>query len=230
MRLLLVRHGQTPNNVRGALDTEIPGARLTALGEAQADAIPAALSGYDVAAVYATRKVRTQLTATPLARTRGLEVHVRPGLEEISAGALTMRSDAQSVGAYGETLVAWMHGDLGRPMPGGPDGHAFLERYDAAVGAIVAEHGPDDTAVVVSHGAAIRVWTALSAGLDGQTAADLTIKNTGMGVLEGDPESGWELALWHSGPLGGAHLADGGAHDVTGESAEDAAQEPTPDS
>lgn len=221
----MVRHGQTPNNVLGALDTEIPGAALTPLGQAQADALPAALAGYEVAAVYATRKVRTQLTAAPLARARALQVQVRPGLEEVPAGALTMRADAEAVQAYGETLICWMHGELDRPMPGGPDGRTFLGRYDAAVRAIAAQHGPGDTVVVVSHGAAIRVWTALSAGLDGQTAAGLTIKNTGMGVLEGDPDAGWELALWHSAPLGGPRLADDRAHDVTGESAEEAAHE-----
>ena len=40
MRLLLVRHGQTPSNVAGLLDTALPGPGLTALGTRQAAAIP----------------------------------------------------------------------------------------------------------------------------------------------------------------------------------------------
>jgi probable phosphoglycerate mutase len=67
VRLLLIRHGQTPHNVTGALDTAFPGAGLTALGEAQARALPTALSGETISAIYASPLVRTQLTATPLA-------------------------------------------------------------------------------------------------------------------------------------------------------------------
>ena len=36
-RLHLVRHGQTPSNVAGALDTALPGAPLTELGREQAE-------------------------------------------------------------------------------------------------------------------------------------------------------------------------------------------------
>ena len=225
MRILQVRHGQTPNNVIGALDTDVPGAGLTQLGKAQAEAVPVALRGHEVSGIYATPKIRTQLTAAPLARAEGLQVQVRSGLEEVPAGDLTMRSDQDSVRAYGDTLVAWMHGELARPMPGGPDGRAFLARYDAAIQAIADEHGPDDEVVIFSHGAAMRVYTALRAGLDGDTAAKLSIMNTGMGVLEGHPDTGWELVRWHSAPLGGLDLADRRAHDVTGESADDAAHE-----
>ncbi|KTR37372.1 histidine phosphatase, partial [Curtobacterium oceanosedimentum] len=42
MRLLLIRHGQTPANVSGVLDAEVPGPGLTELGQQQADALPAA--------------------------------------------------------------------------------------------------------------------------------------------------------------------------------------------
>ena len=47
----------------------------------------------------------------------------------------------------------------------------------------------------------------------------------GAGVLEGDPDSGWRLERWSSEPLGGLHLADDRAHDVTGESADEAVHE-----
>lgn len=225
MRLLQVRHGQTANNVTGALDTAIPGADLTRLGQAQAQAVPAALADEVVSAIYATSIVRTQLTAAPLAEARALALRVRPGLEEVPAGDLEMRSDSEAVHAYAATLVAWVHGDLNRPMPGGPDGHSFLTRYDAAMRAIADEHEPDETVVVFSHGAAMRVYTALRAGLDAHTATELRIMNTGLGVLNGHPDSGWNLARWQREPLGGIELADVRAHDVTGESAEEAVTE-----
>ncbi len=217
MRLLLIRHGQTPHNVTGALDTAFPGAGLTELGEAQAAAIPAALADEDVSAIYASPLVRTQLTATPFARERGLEVTVRPGLEEISAGSFELRSDIDAVRAYLGGLSAWLQRDLDHALPGGTTGREFMDRFDGAVRGVAEEHGRDDTVVVVSHGAAIRVFATLAAGLDAEEVAEMWINNTGMVLLDGHPDTGWTLERWTGDPLGGAHLASVRAHDVTGE-------------
>jgi broad specificity phosphatase PhoE len=225
VRLLLIRHGQTPSNVAGAIDTAFPGAGLTELGQAQAAAVPDALAGEDLAAVYASRLVRTQLTATPLVTARDLDLQVLDGLHEVSAGDLEMRTDEEAVQAYAGCVAAWMRGDLARRMPGGETGDEFLARYRTAVQSATAAHADGDTVAVVSHGAAIRTFTALATGLDPEVSTELRIANTGMAVLEGDPASGWTLAHWSTEPLGGAQLTDARAHDVTGESADDAAEE-----
>lgn len=225
MRLLLIRHGQTPHNVAGALDTAFPGADLTPLGQAQAGAVPGALPDEDISAIYASRLVRTQLTAQPLAESLDLDVRVREGLEEVSAGDLELRSDLDAVHTYAGCLVSWMRGDLDRRTPGGASGKEFLDRYDGAVRKIVESHGADETVAAFSHGAAIRVFTATAVGLDPDVAADMRIMNTGMSVLEGDHDAGWKLVRWSSEPLGGLELEDFAAHDVTGESADDAVHE-----
>lgn len=217
MRLLLIRHGQTPNNVSGALDTAFPGAGLTDLGQAQAAAVPAALADEDVSAVYASPLVRTQLTGNPLGVERRIEVHVREGLEEIAAGAFEMRSDQEAVEAYLGGLAAWLHRDLDHALPGGTTGHDFMDRYDGAVRGIAERHGREDTVALFSHGAAIRVFATLAAGLDAEEVEGMWINNTGMILLEGHPRDGWGLVRWTGEPLGGAHLAGVRAHDVTGE-------------
>lgn len=229
MRLLLIRHGQTPHNVGGALDTAFPGAELTLLGTAQAHAVPAALADERISGVYASRLVRTQLTAAPLAADRGLEVTVRDGFEEIAAGDLELRSDHDSVMAYITCVAHWMSGDLDVAMPGGSTGHEFLTRYDAAVRAVAAQHATDDTVAVFSHGAAIRTYSALAARLDPEVWAEMRLMNTGMAVLEGQPDAGWELAHFSSEPLGGLELEDFRAHDVTGESPDEALHEELPE-
>lgn len=228
MRLYLVRHGQTPYNVTGALDTAFPGAGLTPLGHSQARAVPPALGALGeekVSGVYASPLVRTQLTAIPLADEKGLEIDVRDGLEEIGAGDLELRNDRDAVHAYAGCVVQWMHRDLDHRLPGGSTGHEFLARYESALTAITERHDEDDTVVVFSHGAAIRVFTTLATGMDAETAIDLYIMNTGAGVLEGDPDRGWKLMHWSGDPLGGRDLADVRAHDVTGESAEEVAED-----
>ncbi|BCJ68458.1 histidine phosphatase family protein [Polymorphospora rubra] len=225
MRVLLIRHGQTPHNVSGALDTAFPGAGLTALGAAQALAVPGALLDEDITAIYASRLIRTQLTAAPLAEARRLEVRVRDGLEEVSAGELELRSDDEARHAYAGCVAGWMCGDLDRGMPGGPTGRDFFLRFDAALRAIAKDHDADDTIAVFSHGAAIRAYVALAADLDPQAATGLTILNTGLGLLVGHPDSGWDLARWSSDPLGGLELRDLRADDITGESAREATGE-----
>ena len=74
MRLMLIRHGQTPSNVLGLLDTNPPGPGLTDLGIRQAAALPATLAGCRIDAIYASNQPRAQLTAQPLAAARGLPV------------------------------------------------------------------------------------------------------------------------------------------------------------
>jgi len=212
VRLILIRHGETPSNVAGALDTAAPGAPLTPLGHRQAAAIAPVLTIEPITAVYASPLVRTQLTAAPLATARGLEVVVRDGLEEIAAGHLEMRADEVSIAAYSDTVTAWIAGDLAATMPGGADGHEFFGRYDAAVGAIAAAHAADATVVAFSHGAAIRTFAARHGG-----SAEARLHNTGAVVLEGSPYDGWAVTRWSRDPLGGAHLIDAAAVDPTGD-------------
>lgn len=212
VRLILIRHGETPSNVAGALDTAVPGAPLTPLGHRQAAAIPGVLAGEPIVAIHASALVRTQLTAAPLAAALDLEVVVSDGLEEIEAGHLEMRTDDDSIATYADTVAAWIDGDLAATMPGGSDGHRFFERYDAAVSAAVAPHPDDATVVAFSHGAAIRTYAARHGG-----PSEARLMNTGAVVLDGSPSTGWVVTRWSREPLGGAHLIDASAHDVTGD-------------
>lgn len=214
MRLLLIRHGQTPANVLGQLDTASPGPGLTELGARQAAVIPEAMRFESIDAIFASTLVRTQLTAEPLSLDRRLDVRVGHGLHEIEAGALEGRSDRESVRAYLETIVAWGTGNLDVTMPGAADGHSFFERFDADIEIAAAQA---DTAAVFSHGAAIRVWTAARAHNVPPTFAGTNeLGNTGVVELIGSPQDGWTLASWAGLPAGGARLADESAQDPTG--------------
>ncbi|MCU1531562.1 MAG: histidine phosphatase family protein [Arthrobacter sp.] len=226
MRLLLIRHGQTPGNVLGQLDTAHPGPELTELGERQADALARSLANERIDLLYASTLVRTQITARPLAALRGLGVEVLAGLREIEAGSLEKRTDHESHLRYLGTVFAWSAGELGRRMPAGPSGHDFFERFDAAITGIAAataaaggRTGTEGTVAVVSHGAAIRVWAGLRASnVEPGFAARHVLANTGIVALEGDPDAGWRLLHWDDSPVGGLVLADPTAEDPTGRS------------
>lgn len=215
MRLLLIRHGQTPSNVAGVLDTAAPGAALTALGHRQAEAVPAALAAETIAGIHVSGLLRTHLTAAALAATTGLTPREHPGLNEISAGVHEASTDPGAVHAYLECAVRWGHGDLDPALPGGEDGHGFLDRFEAALREVSAHHPEDATVAVVSHGAAIRVYTALAAAHDPVVMEQRRLLNTGMVTLQGAPGQGWELLDWVEHPVGGAHLIGDVEHDVT---------------
>jgi probable phosphoglycerate mutase len=220
MRLLLLRHGQTPSNVHGLLDTASPGPGLTALGERQAAAVPHALRDRQVDAIAVSSLVRTSLTAAPLARALGIEPLTVQGLHEIEAGDLEMAAAHEAHRSYLGTVFAWARGDVARAMPGGSDGRAFLGRYDAAVAKLAASGW--DTVVVVSHGAAIRTWaSARVAGVDVDRVERTTLANTGLVEIDGDPASGWRLVAWGAYPVGGRELDAPLADDPTGEPIED---------
>ena len=220
MRLLLIRHGQTPGNVAGQLDTAHPGPGLTELGERQAEAMASSLANEPIHTIYASTLLRTQITAAPLARVHGLEIEVLQGIHEIEAGALEKRTDHESHKRYLGTIFSWADGDLGRRMPAGPSGRDFFERYDAAIAKVAARaNGAVDAGAVamVSHGAAIRVWAGLRAGnIEPDFAIRHVLDNTGIVALEGDPDNGWELIHWDDSPVGGLALADPTAEDPTG--------------
>ncbi len=209
MRLLLIRHGQTASNVENRLDSAVPGPGLTVLGEEQAAAVPHHLAPERIDVLYASTQTRAQLTAAPLARHRGLPVTIRAGLREIYAGELEGRTDTEAVTAYVRTTLAWAAGDVSLRMPGGEDGVEVLGRFDTVVTEVAASGAT--VAVLVSHGAMIRTWTAARArNLDAGFVAAHVLANTGVVVLEGDPADGWNALTWEGAPvnpLGGSARA-----------------------
>jgi len=216
VRLLLIRHGQTPSNVLGSLDTAAPGPGLTELGEEQAAAVPSALRDENIQGIYVSRLIRTRLTAEPLSAARGIDVVVHAGVHEIEAGALEGKTDIESVKAYIGAVVEWGSGRLDARIPGGHDGHEFFGRYDAAVADVSGAH--DDSAVIFSHGAAIRAWVGARAlNVSGEFTLTHPLDNTGIAVLEGSAERGWNLVSWAGAPIGGEQLADTLAPDPTGD-------------
>lgn len=207
MRLLLIRHGQTPSNVDGILDTRIPGPGLTPLGEAQAAAVPATLEGERIDAIFASVQVRSQITAAPLVAARGLELHVRDGIREIASGDYEMRSDYDAVEDYLATMVRWVDGDPEAQLPGGETAAEVFDRYNEVVAeAYDAGH---EAVAFVSHGAVIRTWAGFHAdNLSAQFIAENPLHNTGIVVLEGSPTAGWTAISYMGEALGGVELDD----------------------
>ncbi len=195
MRLFLVRHGQTHANVSRQLDTAVPGLDLTEEGRSQAVVLAARLAGEDLGAIYTSDLVRAQQTAAPLAELLGLTIVVLPGLREIQAGDYEMSTDWKP---YIDAVVRWRD-DPAHAIPGGDSGVGFMTRYDAAIQRIAGDG--HESAVAVSHGAAMRVWCAATLHLPADFFDTRRVDNTHVVTMEGDPDSGWQLLAWGDEPV-----------------------------
>lgn len=204
LRLVLVRHGQTPSNVVGSLDSKPPGPPLTELGRAQAASVAEALAALPVVAVYASVAVRAQETAAPVAAAHGLPVQVVEGIHEAFVGDLECRNDPDSLAAFFSVFHRWTRAlELDVPMPGGESAQQVLDRFLPVVAAIRSAHS-DGVAVLVSHGAAIRlVSLALSPNVSAELADQHILNNGSRVVLEVDAASptGWRCLEWAGVPV-----------------------------
>lgn len=197
MRLTLVRHAETPSNVRGALDCQPPGPGLTERGETQAEALVERFADVDFDAVFTSTLTRTQLTAGPVAAAKGLPIQVLDNLREFSVGLLEDRSDPEAIGVFVDVMRRWLLGDTTPAIGGGDTGDQILRRMDAAV-EYIAESSV--APIVVGHGGAIRVWAAARASnIDGDFAVANYVVNTGVIVLDGRPGQ-WHCVSWDRPP------------------------------
>ncbi|TNC27405.1 histidine phosphatase family protein [Amycolatopsis alkalitolerans] len=197
MKLYLIRHAQSTANVRKILDTALPGPPLTDLGHQQAQALARQLSGEPITAVYASRAVRAQQTATPLAAALMHEVQVIDGVHEVNVGELEGRGDVEALRAYAGTVHPWTRGDLGVAMPGGESGEQVRSRYLGAVADLRVKHDADPAIALFSHGGAIRLaaeW--LSDNVRPELADQGLIPNTGIVELESLTGGGWRCLTW----------------------------------
>ena len=176
-------------------------------GEQQAAALPAAFEHRSIDAIFVSSLLRTHLTAAPLAAARGLRPTELSGLREIEAGDLEDRSDPPAIEEYHAVFGAWASGDNSRKCPAAPtDSHSSTDSTRP-----FARFSPPvrESAVAISHGAAIRTWAgARAANIDGRFVEAHPLGNTALVEVHGDFETGWTCVAWTDGPVGGANLVD----------------------
>jgi len=201
LRLVLVRHGETTANAEGILDTRLPGHPLSEEGHRQAAELAQRLAGEPVVAVYASRALRAQQTARPVAARHGLAAQILSGVHEAFIGDLEGCRAPDAHRTLHELYRTWHYGDLEAARPGGESGKQVLNRYLADVAAIRSAHR-DGTAVLVSHGAATRLAVvALAVNVDGSFAAPRLLSNAATVLLQADG-TGWRCLRWDDIELG----------------------------
>jgi len=146
---VLWRHGQTTWNAEHRFQgqTDIP---LDQTGTGQAEFAARRLATLAPDALFASDLIRAQQTAAPLARFTGLPVTLDKDLRERFGGDWEGLSDAEIRERYPEERVTW-NPPNGEPTP------VVAERVAGALGRIADSLADGQLAVVVGHGAALRL-------------------------------------------------------------------------
>jgi glucosyl-3-phosphoglycerate phosphatase len=193
VRLVLWRHGQTRWNAEGRFQgqTDIP---LDETGEQQAERAARLLAGLRPDAIYCSDLARALATAAPLARLTGLTVTPDKDLRERYGGRWEGLTDTEIRTRYPLEHARWA-------PPSGESSAAVAERAAGALERIAAALEAGSLAVVVSHGAALRLGAAQVLGLpEGAWDAIGPLANCAWSVL-GRRRDRWRLIEHNAGTL-----------------------------
>ena len=154
---MLWRHGQTIWNVERRFQgqTDIP---LDETGEAQAEYAARRLATLRPDAIFSSDLTRATGTAAPLARLTGLSVTLDKDLRERSGGDWEGLTDEVIAERYPAERASWN-------PPNGEPTAAVADRVRVSLARIAATLAEGQLAVVVSHGAALRLGMERLLGL-----------------------------------------------------------------
>ena len=206
---MLWRHGQTAWNAERRFQgqSDIP---LDPTGQAQAERAARLLAGLRPDLIVSSDLTRAASTAAPLARLTGLEVLLDKDLRERHGGCWEGLTDTEIRARYPAEHASWDP----------PDGEPTLVVADRVAGALqriataVSEMAAGDTsragglAVVVSHGAALRLGMSRLLGMPQEVFGALgPLSNCSWSVL-GLRYGRWRLLEHNAGTLPEPILSD----------------------
>jgi len=174
---VLWRHGQTTWNVEHRFQgqTDIP---LDATGEVQAEQAAARLAAMRPDAIFSSDLIRAQRTAAALARLTGLPVTLDKDLRERTGGEWEGLLDQEIRERYPAERATWN-------PPNGEPTMVVADRVAGAFTRIVDTLGSGGLAVVVGHGAALRLGIERVLGLPAEGTPTLGgLVNCSWSVLE----------------------------------------------
>jgi len=195
---VLWRHGQTVWNAERRFQgqSDIP---LDETGQAQAERAARLLAALRPDLIISSDLSRASATAAPLARLTGLEVTLDKDLRERHGGGWEGLNDAEIRARYPAEHATWS-------PPDGEPSAVVAERVAAALQRIAdrladGHDGASGLAVVVSHGAALRLGMSRFLGLPEESFNVLgPLDNCSWSVL-GQRRGQWRLLEHNAGTL-----------------------------
>jgi len=194
-RLILVRHGETVDNLRnvaqGWSDSE-----LSPRGQRQVEQVAGRLVGLGATSLYCSTLPRALTTAGVIAGRIGHEPVALDDLREINCGRWEGQTFAVLRETEGELHARWATD----PAVRCPEGESFadvLGRVRNALSEIESrENGNRSVPVIVSHGTAIRIAATALLGLSLDAARNFAQDNAAINIFVRRGER-WILTLWN---------------------------------
>ena len=190
---MLWRHGQTTWNAEHRFQgqSDIP---LDATGEAQAEQAARRLATLRPHALFSSDLVRAQQTAAPLSRLTGLTVTLDKDLRERFGGDWEGLTDHEIRERYPAERATWS-------PPNGEPTLVVADRVAAACTRIAGTLDDGQLAVVVGHGAALRLGMERILGILIEDTPILgSLSNCSWSVLE-FRRAHWRLTEYNAGSL-----------------------------
>ena len=192
-RLCVIRHGETAWNAEGRVQgqTDVP---LSALGEAQALALAAALAGERFTALYASDLARVRQTAAPAARVLGLAPRLEAALRERHYGKFETLTYAEARERFPHDYARFKAKEPDYDFESGESLVRFSERALACVSAIARRHAGEQV-LVFTHGGVLEMVRRHALGIGLAAPRDFEIPNAAINWIEVSVE-GWRVRAW----------------------------------
>lgn len=175
MRLVVVRHGATANNLAAQFTGQLD-VPLTALGEQQALALATSLADQRFDALMSSDLQRARATLAPLAELLEQPVRLDIALREINVGVWEGQSGAAVRAQYPGAIERWESSDTYAPE-GGETVAAFRERITDVFERTYREF-PDGSVLWMTHGGVLGVLLCHVLGMDIQRRWQFRRDNT----------------------------------------------------
>lgn len=182
-RFFLVRHGETDWNRKGRYQgrTDV---ELNAKGVWQAERLRERLSGQDIGACYSSDLVRALGTTRIVTSKHKLEVVPCPELREVDFGDL----EGMTFDEIRQRYPGWGRVGEGFSIPGGESLEQLEARIEPFLSRLLQRYTGDETVLVVSHGALLRVLLCALLGFDLGHWWQMRLDSASLTIVDSYPE------------------------------------------
>lgn len=184
---------------------------LDDVGLAQASAAAARLATLRPARIVSSNLSRAVATAEILSDATGVPVEIDERLREMNFGVREGLTARQAWDSYPDEMRAWVTGDDIR-MPGGETYREAGHRFAEALREIAADLDQQRPAVIVAHGAVLRVGACTFVGIAQQYWRSFGgFSNCAWAALEESrfgERNLWRITEWNAGTLPEPVLSD----------------------
>lgn len=187
--LILVRHGETVQNVAGITQGWTDSA-LTERGTRQVQRLAARIAALQPTALYSSPLGRAMSTAQAIADATGLEIRTLDDVREMGYGGWEGRSFLDIRRDDQEIYERWI-ADPDCPCPNGESHNDVRRRMERALNAIT-----DERAVVVTHGTALRIAAMALLNLPMSAVRNFAVDNAAFNLFIRRWER-WILKHWN---------------------------------